>query len=158
MSASMTPQFESLIATVTSWLAGRPVEPALGAALAKQFPPDGETFRALAAACREGVRDGWLCQRGDETLRWGRVIKPSPATQEYSVDVVRMTEIAGPHHGHPKGEIDLVLPIDEGAKFDGQGEGWLVYGPGSAHSPTVRGGAAIVLYLLPGGEIAFSKS
>ena len=154
----MTPQFELLIGTVTSWLAGRTVEPGLGAELAKQFPTDGETFKALAAACREGVRDGWLAQRGEENLRWGRCIKPSGATQDYSVDVVRMTEIEGPHHAHPKGEIDLILPIDPGARFDGHGEGWLVYGPGSAHSPTVRGGAAIVLYLLPGGEIAFAKS
>ena len=154
----MTPHFESLIATVTSWLAGRAVEPSLAAELNKQFPPGSDTFKALAEACREGVRDGWLAQRGEENLRWGRVIKPSAATQDYSVDVVRMTEIAGPHHAHPKGEIDLVLPLDPAAQFDGQGEGWLVYGPGSAHSPTVRGGAAIVLYLLPGGEIAFSKS
>ena len=154
----MTPQFEALIGTVTGWLAGRAVEPGLAADLNQQFPPESDTFKALAAACREGVRDGWLANRGEETLRWGRVIKPSAATQDYSVDVVRMTEIAGPHHAHPKGEIDLVLPIDDGAKFDGHGEGWLVYGPGSAHSPTVRGGAAIVLYLLPGGEIAFSKS
>ena len=158
MSQSMTPQFESLIGTVTGWLAGRAVEPGLAAELTRQFPPGGDTFKALAAACREGVRDGWLCQRGEDNLRWGRVIKPSAVTQDYSVDVVRMTEVAGPHHAHPKGEIDLILPIDPDAKFDGQGEGWLVYGPGSAHSPTVRGGAAIVLYLLPGGEIAFSKS
>ena len=156
--AEMTPAFQSLINTVTAWLAGRAVEPSLAAELGKQFPPDSPTFRGLAEACREGVRDGWLANRGEETLRWGRIIKPSPATQEYSVDVVRMTEIAGPHHAHPKGEIDLILPIDKDAKFDGHGEGWLVYGPGSAHSPTVRGGAAIVLYLLPGGEIAFSKS
>lgn len=158
MSSTVTPQFESLIGTITSWLAGRQVEPSLAAELGKQFPPESEIFRALAESCREGVRDGWLCARGEDNLRWGRVIKPSPATQDYSVDVVRMTEIAGPHHAHPKGEIDLILPIDQGAQFDGKGEGWLVYGPGTAHSPTVRGGAAIVLYLLPGGEIAFSKS
>ena len=158
MAASMTPQFESLIAAVTGWLAGRAVEPSLAAELTREFPPGSATFRELAACCREGVRDGWLANRGEETLRWGRVIKPGPATQDYSVDVVRMTEIAGPHHAHPRGEIDLILPIDKDAKFDGHGEGWLVYGPGSAHSPTVRGGAAIVLYLLPGGEIAFSKS
>jgi hypothetical protein len=158
MAASMTPQFESLIGTVTKWLAGRAIEPKLATELKEAFPPDSEIFKALAEACREGVRDGWLAARGEENLRWGRVIKPSPATQDYSVDVVRMTDIEGPYHGHPKGEIDLVVPLDPDAQFDGQGEGWVVYGPGSAHSPTVRGGAAIVLYLLPGGEIAFSKS
>jgi hypothetical protein len=158
MAATLTPQFESLIAEVTGWLAGRAIEPKLAAEFKAAFPPDGNTFKSLAQACRDGVRDGWLCQRGEENLRWGRCIKPSPATQDYSVDVVRMTDIEGPHHAHPKGEIDLIVPLDPDAKFDGQGEGWMVYGPGSAHSPTVRGGAAIVLYLLPGGEIAFSKS
>jgi len=35
---------------------------------------------------------------------------------------------------------------------------WLVYGPGSAHSPTVAHGRALVLYLLPQGAIEFTKS
>ncbi|MBP6368696.1 MAG: DUF4863 family protein, partial [Burkholderiales bacterium] len=42
------------------------------------------------------------------------------------------------------------------ATFDGQGAGWVVYGPGSAHSPTVAGGRALVLYLLPQGAIEFT--
>jgi len=33
----------------------------------------------------------------------------------------------------------------------------VVYGPGSAHRPTVRGGKALVLYLLPAGAIEFTK-
>ena len=34
--------------------------------------------------------------------------------------------------------------------------GWHVYGPGSAHRPTVAGGRALVLYVLPGGKIGFT--
>jgi hypothetical protein len=41
---------------------------------------------------------------------------------------------------------------------DGHGGGWCIYPPGSAHSPTVSGGAALVLYLLPEGKIEFTKS
>jgi hypothetical protein len=48
------------------------------------------------------------------------------------------------------------MPIAGSATFDGRGAGWLVYGPGSAHSPTVSGGKAVVLYLLPTGKIEFS--
>ena len=55
----------------------------------------------------------------------------------------------------PTGELDLVLPVDDGAKFDGHGAGWVVYDAESAHYPTVTGGAAFVLYLLPGGAIDF---
>src|SRR6266478_2170194 len=58
---------------------------------------------------------------------------------------------------HPNGEIDLIMPLAAGAKFDGREAGWLVYGPGSVHSPTVTHGRALVLYLLPGGAIEFTK-
>ncbi|HWM69778.1 MAG TPA: DUF4863 family protein [Steroidobacteraceae bacterium] len=63
-----------------------------------------------------------------------------------------------PHHRHPNGEIDLIMPLEPGAQFDGRDAGWLVYGPGSAHSPTITHGRALVLYLLPQGAIEFTKS
>jgi len=68
-----------------------------------------------------------------------------------------MNDVAGGHHRHPTGEIDLIMPVDPEAKFDGRGAGWLVYGAGSAHRPTVTGGKALVLYLLPQGAIEFTK-
>ena len=67
-----------------------------------------------------------------------------------------MKDIAGPHHAHPQGEIDLVMPLDADACFDGRAAGWLVYPPGSAHRPTVSQGRALVLYLLPAGQIQFT--
>ena len=54
-------------------------------------------------------------------------------------------------------EIDLIMPLDEGAQFDGRPAGWLVCPPGSAHRPTVTGGRALVLYLLPEGSITFTR-
>jgi hypothetical protein len=101
--------------------------------------------------------EGWLGEREMGGIRFGRPVKPGPATDGFSVDVVRYKDLAGPHHGHPKGEIDMIVPIDAGAEFDGRGEGWLVYEAGTAHHPTISGGEAIVLYLLPDGEIAFTK-
>jgi hypothetical protein len=65
--------------------------------------------------------------------------------------------VAGPHHTHPLGEIDLIMPMDADARFDGHGAGWLVYPAGSAHPPTVTGGRALVLYLLPEGRIDFTR-
>ena len=85
-------------------------------------------------------------------------MKPGPATHGFSVDVVEMNDIAGPHHRHPNGEVDLVMPLEGDARFDGHGAGWVVYGPGSAHRPTVSGGKALVLYLLPDGAIEFTKA
>lgn len=69
-----------------------------------------------------------------------------------------MADIEGPHHRHPAGEIDMVMPINPAATFDGIGRGWKAYEPGSAHRPTVRGGRALVLYLLPGGSIEFTRA
>ncbi|SDQ34798.1 DUF4863 family protein [Paraburkholderia tuberum] len=79
-------------------------------------------------------------------------------THGFSVDVVDMQDIAGPHHVHPHGEIDLIMPLTDGATFDGHPAGWCVYGPGSAHRPTVANGRALVLYLLPQGAIEFTRA
>ena len=68
-----------------------------------------------------------------------------------------MQDVAGPHHSHPKGEIDLIMPIEGDALFDGRPAGWLVCPPGSAHRPTVSQGRALVLYLLPDGQIQFTR-
>jgi len=75
----------------------------------------------------------------------------------FSVDVVDMKDLAGPHHVHPLGEIDLIMPIEGDALFDGHGAGWMVYPAQSAHSPTVSNGRALVLYLLPQGKIEFTS-
>jgi hypothetical protein len=99
-----------------------------------------------------------MCSREHAGIKYGRVIKPGDATHGFSVDVVDMDNVAGGHHRHPTGEIDLVMPVSRAAAFDGRGAGWLVYEPGSAHVPTVSGGCALVLYLLPQGAIEFTKA
>jgi hypothetical protein len=109
-------------------------------------------------ACLAGIAAGWMCNREHAGIRYGRVVRPGAATHGFSVDVVDMNDVAGGHHRHPNGEIDLVLPLDGAATFDGHGAGWLVYEPGSAHVPTVAGGRALVLYLLPQGAIEFTKA
>jgi hypothetical protein len=81
-----------------------------------------------------------------------------PTLAGFSVDVVDITELVGNHHRHPTGEIDLIMPVDPDAKFDGRGAGWLVYPPGSGHRPTVSAGRALILYLLPAGRIEWSQS
>ena len=55
----------------------------------------------------------------------------------------------------PDGEIDLVMPREGEARFDGRPAGWVVYPPRSAHRPTVAGARALVLYL-PEGRIQFT--
>ena len=116
------------------------------------------TYAGLKAACEAGVAAGWLCNREGGGIRYGRIFKPADDLAGFSVDVVDMQDIAGPHHVHPNGEIDLVMPIaGTDAHFDGRPAGWVVMPPGSAHCPIVTQGRALVLYLLPQGAIEFSR-
>src|SRR5690349_21000175 len=158
-SSPATPDsFIALIAAVTSRVQGQPLDASLEATLQKQFPAYGDTVREIEAACRAGIAQGWMCSREHAGIRYGRVIKPVDATHGFSVDVVEMSNVSGGHHRHPNGEIDLVMPVDASAQFDGRGAGWVVYGPDSAHVPTVTGGKALVLYLLAQGAIEFTKT
>lgn len=145
------------IATLTAELAGRPLDAALDAWLNRHHGPDSDTYRRLRASCEAGVAEGWLCDREGGGIRYGRIFKPAADLQGFSVDVVDMSDIAGPHHTHPNGEIDLILPMAGEARFDGRPAGWLVCPPGSAHRPTVTGGRALLLYLLPEGRIEFTR-
>ena len=150
-------QFEALIAKIAGQISGRALDEGLEDELNGRFPAGGIECRQLFDFCRAGIASGWMCDREAGGIRFGRVIKPSPQTYGFSADVVDMRPIVGPHHTHPNGEIDLVMPLETGARFDGRGAGWLVYGPGSSHHPTVSGGRALVLYLLPNGAIEFTR-
>lgn len=151
-------EFTDLVVPITGRIHGRALDGALEADLDRAFPARGERCGAILGACREAIADGWMCALGQAGRRFGRVLEPGAATHQLSVDVVELEDIAGPHHRHPNGEICLVLPITSTATFDGRGAGWLVYGPGTAHRPTVRHGKALVLYMLPDGLIEFTKS
>jgi hypothetical protein len=150
-------QFRSLMKPIMAAIAGRPIDQALAADLNRRFAPESEAFKAIEAACHEAIQAGWMCSQGGEGRRFGRVIEPSPDTHDLSVDVVQLRDIVGPHHSHPTGEICMTMPVTPTAKFDGQGAGWCVNEAGSAHHPTVTDGEALVLYLLPGGRIEFTR-
>ncbi len=148
--------FRQQIATLAAVIADEPLDATLEDTLNRDFGPESTTFRTLKQSCETGVAEGWLCAREAGGIRYGRAFKPADDLHGFSVDVVDMDEIRGPHHRHPNGEIDLVMPQSGDAKFDGQGAGWKVYPPDTAHHPTVSGGRALVLYLLPGGAIEFT--
>ncbi|MDP6345968.1 MAG: DUF4863 family protein [Alphaproteobacteria bacterium] len=149
--------FLELIRPVTRAAAGRQVDAELNRHLAALFPPDGDVFGAIEGACRDGIAAGWMCAEGGEGRRFGRIFEAGADTDGLSVDVVDVDSAAGPHHRHPKGEILMIMPITPAAKFDGHGRGWLVYEPGTGHRPTVTAGEAVVLYLLPDGEIDWTE-
>jgi hypothetical protein len=151
-------EFTELIAEITGPIAGLPLDATLEARMNRDWPHDGPAVRAIRLACDAAIAAGWMCNREHAGIRYGRVVKPGAATHGFSVDVVDMHDVTGGHHRHPAGEIDLVMPVAGDPAFDGHRAGWVVYGPDSAHAPTVAGGRALVLYLLPQGAIEFTRS
>lgn len=150
-------EFQALLMPIAERIRGKALDKNLETELNKAFPAGGAVFRAVEQACHAAIGAGWMCNREAGGIRYGRVIKAEGGPADCSVDVVEMESVKGPHHRHPNGEIDMIMPVTAGAKFDGQGRGWLVYGPDTAHHPTVTEGKALVLYLLPGGAIEFTR-
>jgi hypothetical protein len=156
MSQQQIEAFKGLMEPVIEAIAKTGVTADLEEELNSKFPPNSSVFRKVEKACHDAIAQGWMCTQGGEGRRFGRVIEPSRDTQNLSIDVVDLTDIVGPHHRHPTGEVCMVMPVTKDAKFDGHGAGWCVNLPDTAHHPTVTDGRALVLYLLPEGKIEFT--
>jgi hypothetical protein len=149
--------FQALVQEITDFIGAKPLDPALQSALNERFPYQGAVYGRVLDACRAAIQEGWMCQYENAGVRYGRVIKPTPVLNGFSVDVVDMQNNAGAYHSHPNGEINLIMPLEGDALFDGHAGGWMVLGPGTAHSPAVSQGRALLLYLLPDGKIDFTR-
>ncbi len=129
--------------------------------LTERFAPSDPAMLALADTLREGVEQGWLCNRGEPSARFSRVAKAGPQTRGLSIDVV---SLLGPavRHRHPRGEITFGIPTSpadgDTARFDGHPPGWVVMEPGSVHTPTVTGSPMILMYFLPGGAVEWNPA
>jgi len=150
-------QFRQQITELASQLADKELNEDLQTWLNEIHGVNSPTYQQLDKSCRQGVEEGWICEREAGGIGYGRVFKPDQDLAGFSVDVVDMQDVVGRHHAHPKGEIDLVMPLEGDALFDDHPAGWVVYPPGSAHQPTVSNGRALVLYLLPEGSIEFTS-
>ncbi len=149
-------QFQQLVAPLARYAHGRALDAALQSDLNLKFPPESAAFQSVNRACHAGIAAGWLCNQGDAKRRYGRIFEAGVAMHGFSVDVVDITDLVGNHHRHPTGEIDMIMPVAPQARFDDKGAGWLVYPPGSGHRPSVSGGRALILYLLPEGKIEWT--
>ncbi len=99
---------------------GRAPEPGRGARRTSgPGAPPGRPDVPIIRAAATQIAAGWMCTREAGGIRYGRVVRPGPEMHGFSVDVVDMEDCAGPHHIHPNGEIDLVMPIEGPAVFDG---------------------------------------
>jgi hypothetical protein len=151
-------EFRKQLSALTQQIGLRTLDRDLETLLNDRFGVDTDWYQQIMNLCISGVEQGWLCNRVGGGIRYGRIFKPADDLAGFSVDVVDMANIAGPYHHHPLGEIDLIMPIEGDALFDGHAAGWMVASPGSAHAPTVTNGRALVLYLLPEGQIQFIEN
>lgn len=122
-------------------------------AIESRAPFAGELVTRIREAAEAGAAAGWLLPKENGGIRFGRVAKD---LHGFSVDAVLMDR-PGPRHRHPNGEIDLCFTTRGEARFDGQPQGWVVYGPDSVHVPTVSEGEMLILYFLPGAAIEFLR-
>lgn len=122
----------------------------------ESFPYAEEHVQAVGAEISRGVKDGWLCNRGEADSRFSRLAKPAKSTHGLSVDCVSMTGMAI-DHTHTKGEVTIGFAADgadpQAVRFEGRAAGWIFLGPGSRHRPHVEGGRMNLIYFLPDGAV-----
>ena len=141
--------------------------------LNETYGEESALYQDLARLIKIGVEEGWAANQEVEgpNYRRSRILEPTPETFQFSITAVYMNSadarritddhdvLRGQYHGHPYGELNLVVPLDRGAELKGpqgwQGPGWTAPDPGSRHYPEVRGGAVIALFYLPAGRISY---
>jgi Domain of unknown function (DUF4863) len=143
--------------------------------LNEKYGEDSELYKDLSRLIKFGVEEGWAAnvEVAGPNYRRSRIKDPSPETFHFSITAVYMNSkeprtfkdergddvLRGDFHGHPYGELNLVVPLDKGAKLKGlqgwQGAGWTAPDPGNRHFPEVKGGALIALFYLPAGRISY---
>jgi 2-hydroxylaminobenzoate mutase len=133
-----------------------PLDAALEARLNSKYGDGTESYARLARLLKLGVEEGWAAYADIEgtDYRRGRIAEPSHETSNMSVESGLLRNVKGQYHCHTNGEINMIIPLEEGAQFCGHGAGWRVFPPMSEHFPTVTG-RALMMYFLPGGEIEY---
>ncbi|MGK8207844.1 DUF4863 family protein [Burkholderia cenocepacia] len=135
---------------------GLPLDENLEARLNRDFGVGTAFYERMVRLLKAGVAEGWAAYVDIEgaDYRRGRIAEPSDETAGMSVESGLLRDVQGQYHCHTNGEINMVVPLEAGARFSGHGEGWCVFPPMSEHFPTVTG-RALMMYFLPGGEIQY---
>jgi hypothetical protein len=132
--------------------------------LNRTYGPGSDLYDDLARLIKAGVEGGWAANIAvdGQHYRRSRICEPSARTFYFSITAVYMQSQAnfrGQYHLHPYGELNMVVPIDQGVVLAGPngwcGAGWTAPAPGSHHYPEVKNGALIALFYLPAGRISY---
>jgi Domain of unknown function (DUF4863) len=137
------------------------------------YGPGTSLYDDLARLIKAGIEEGWAANVEIDGPRYrrSRIAEPTAETFNFSITAVYMNSMdgaqadpeqtfRGDYHAHPYGEMNMVVPLNAGAKLAGPngwcGAGWTVPAPGSHHYPEVKGGSLIALFFLPAGRISYS--
>ncbi|WP_166363525.1 DUF4863 family protein [Pseudomonas akapageensis] len=153
------PEMMEAVASLLLFLKDKPLDKQLEAELNEHFGATTEAYAKLLRLLRKGIEEGWACYAqidGPDYCR-GQLAKATDNPNGYSVESGMLRDVQGNYHLHPRGEINMIGPVDDGATFCGSGAGWKVFEPGSQHYPTVKGGKVTMLFFLPGGEIQYME-
>ena len=104
-------EFSHLLSGIAARLDGRAARRPDGGVSQHRVSGRRPRFPASRRALRRGRARRLADGREAGGIQFGRAIKPGGATGGFSVDVVRMKDVKGPHHMHPNGEIGAVIPI-----------------------------------------------
>jgi hypothetical protein len=115
--------------------------------LNKNYGLGNKYYDGMAELVKIGIREGWAANTEIDgpNYRRSKVVLPSDKTRHFSLTTVWMDSQAiysGEYHKHVYGEINCVIPVDEGAEMRGmqgwQSHGWTSPGAGTHHYPQVR--------------------
>ena len=101
-------EFGQLVQQVAFFVGDRDLDAALAADLNDAFGYGSEMHDSLGRLILAGESEGWLLAREAGGIKFGRPVKPGREAGHFSVDVVHMADIRGPHHIHVSGEIGVM--------------------------------------------------
>ena len=105
-------EFGQLVQQVAFFVGDRDLDAALAADLNDAFGYGSEMHDSLGRLIHAGESEGWLLAREVGGIKFGRPVKPGREAGHFSVDVVHMADIRGPHHIHVSGEIGVMFPLE----------------------------------------------
>lgn len=153
------PAMNAALLELLDFIGDKPLNHQLEIELNDRYGASTDRFNVLLTLLRAGIAEGWACYNeiAGPDYRRGRIAEASAATHGFTVESGKLKNVLGNYHRHPKGEINMIGPVDATGQFCGDGVGWKVFAPDSCHYPTVTGGTVTLLFFLPGGLIEYKN-
>jgi len=151
------PALLALLTELITFIGPRPLDAALEDSLNDDFGPRTTRFQEIKRLLRLGIDEQWACYQEIDgpDYRRGPLGTSRDGVHDFVIESARLRNMKGNFHRHPRGEINMIQPVDPEGKFCGAGEQWKIFAADTRHYPTVTGGTCTFIFLLPRGEIEY---